>query len=261
MVAKLKTYWYYWLKSSTLSLESLLATRLSSLLFIIGKLGRFFAFIWVLLILKDNIQQVSGYSIDQLIVFFLIYNLFDTFGQIFYRGIYWFRDEIISGTFDFRLLKPINPLFQILTSHTDFLDIPLLILVIIGLLIKLPQISFFSVVVFCVISLAAFLAITAVHITVAAIGVITTEVDHTIWIFRDLSAMARVPIDIYVEFIRFFLTFIIPVSLIFTLPAKALLNLTSLWMLLAAVTGAVVFYLLSLCFWRYALKQYSSASS
>jgi ABC-2 type transport system permease protein len=261
MVAKLKTYWYYWIKSSQMTLQALLATRLASFFFIIGKFGRFFLFIWFLLVIKDKIQHVAGYSIDQLILFFLIFNFFDLFGQLFYRGIYWFRSEIVSGTFDFRLVKPISPLFQILTRHTDFLDIPLLTLVIIGLIIKFPTTHPYDLLIFFILSLSAIIIITAIHIAVASIGVITTEVDHTIWVFRDLASMARVPIDIYVEFIRTFLTYIIPIALVYTFPAKALYRLLSPLTIVATLIGALVFYFLSLLFWRHALTKYSSASS
>jgi ABC-2 type transport system permease protein len=261
MVAKLKTYWYYWVKSNELVLQSLLSTRLSSFLFILGKFGRFFLFIWFLWVLRDKIQLVAGYSIDQLITFFLIFNFFDLTGQLFYRGIYWFRSEIVSGTFDFRLVKPLSALFQILTQHTDFLDIPLLILVSIALFKRLYLVDPQNLLVFAVLSLSAILILTAIHIFVASIGVLTTEVDHTIWIYRDLSAMARVPIDIYVEFIRGFLTFVIPVALVYTFPAKAIFGLLSPITIITSIGGSIIFYLLSLKFWQFALTKYSSASS
>jgi len=258
---RIKTYWYYWLKSSSLSLQSLLATRLASFLFILGKFARFFLFIAFLLAIKEKIQHVAGYSIDQLIIFFLIFNAFDMLGQIFFRGIYWFRNDIVSGNFDFKLIKPINPLFQVLTKHTDFLDIPLFLLVTVFLIIKLPAISFQQLLIFFLISLTSFILILSIHIIVASIGVITTEVDHTIWIFRDLAEMARVPVDIYVKGIKIFLTYIIPVALIFTFPAKSLLNILAFPAILTSILISLVFYYFSLRFWKYALTQYSSASS
>src|SRR3989344_5449270 len=195
---RFKLYLIYWWKNSALSLQALLASRLSSILFLVGKFARFGLFIGFLLALKRSITDLAGYSFDQLVVFFLIYSLFDLIGQIFYRGIYWFRDEIISGDFDFRLTKPINPLFQILTSYTDFLDVPLLLLVITMLIINWPKASIDQILIFSAVCILAVIILTAIHITVAAIGVVTTAVEHTIWMFRDLATMARVPVDIYV---------------------------------------------------------------
>jgi len=258
---RLKIYWLYWLKHSSMSFQTLIATRLASVLFMSGKLIRFFFFFWFLLILKTRLTLVRGYSFDQLIIFFLVFNLFDLISQFFFRGIYWFRQEIIFGTFDFKLVKPISPLFNALTKHTDFLDLPILILVIIMLIIKIPTITPLGLFSFALLSLASLLTITAIHIIVASIGVITTEVDHTIWIFRDLASMGRMPVDIYIDFIRTFLTFVVPIALIFTIPAKALFGLLSLKVIIFSLIASVFIYSLSLLFWRHALTKYSSASS
>lgn len=260
-VKRLKVYWHYWYRGSAMALQSVMATRLASLLFLSGKLIRIGLWLIFLLTIKDKITLLAGYNLDQLIVFFLIFNVFDLLGQIFYRGIYWYRNEIISGNFDFTLLKPLNPLFQILCNHTDWLDIPALILVLVFLIIQLPAVSGAEFFGFLVMGLVAMVLVTAIHIIVAAIGVLTTEVDHAIWIYRDLSMTARFPVDIYSEGVRFFLNFIIPIGLIFTIPAKALMGVLSWqWMLLTLVF-AVIFYGAILKFWQYALKKYSSASS
>lgn len=261
MVAKIKKHYYYWIKSSELTLVSLASTRLSSILFITGKFARFSLHIIFLLALKNNLKLVANYSIDQLITFFLVFNLFDLLGQFLYRGIYWFRTEIISGTFDYRLLKPISPLFQIMTKHTDFLDLPLLLVVITFLVQKFPQTTSLELLTFSLLSLAAMIILTSIHIVIASIGVITTEVDHTMWIFRDLSEMAKVPIDIYVELIRGFLTFVVPIAVIFTFPAKSLFGLISPTTTTITVTASFLIYFLSLKFWHFALTKYSSASS
>jgi ABC-2 type transport system permease protein len=261
ILSKLRIYWLFWLKRSSMSFQSLIAARLASALFVLGKLIRFFFFLWFLLILKTRLTLVAGYNFDQLVIFFLVFNFFDLLSQFFFRGIYWFRQDIVSGTFDFKLIKPISPLFNILTNHTDFLDLPLLIVVIIMLVSRISSVSFLTLINFSLLGLGAILTITAIHIVVAAIGVITTEVDHTIWIFRDLGAMGRMPIDIYADFIRAFLTFIVPIALIFTVPAKALFGLLSYQTIIISLLASVIIYLLSLKFWRYALTQYSSASS
>jgi len=257
----LKRYFTYWLKTNELTFESLIADKLSSILFIIGKLIRFLFMLGFLFAIKNRINLVAGYNLDQLIVFFLIYNIFDLVGQFFYRGVYWFRADIISGDLDFKLLKPISPLFQILTSHTDFLDIPQFFLVIIILITRLPYVGLPDVIFFIILSFVSMLILTAVHIFVASIGVITTEVDHIIWIFRSLSGMAQVPVDIYAQAVSAFLTFIIPIGLIFTFPAKVIYGQLHSFTILWTVIFSLILYALSLKFWAYSLKKYSSASS
>ena len=99
------------------------------------------------------------------------------------------------------------------------------------------------------------------HILVLAIGVITTEVDNTLWLFRDITQMGRFPIDIYQNPLRSFITFVIPVGVMVTFPAKAAMGLLSFNSVLISVGIGVAFLYLSIMFWRFSLKKYSSASS
>ena len=205
--------------------------------------------------------QIAGFNLNQMITFFLIFNLLDILGQLFFRGIYFFRRKVVSGQLDLVLIKPINPLFQSLTARTDFLDLPLLLIIIwmlirVDINITLPGLFLFFLLFCC-----GFLVIADIHILVASIGVITTEVDHAIWIYRDLSRLARIPVDIYVGLFRAFLTFIIPIALIFTFPAKALMGILSWQWIIYSLCVSVVLFFVSLRFWRFALTKYSSASS
>jgi len=257
----MKKYFRVWFKSSTLSVQSNLTQRGGALMFITGKFIRFGFFLILLALIAERVDQVSGFTLQQLVIFYLFFNLFDIIGQVLFRGIYRFRQQILSGEFDFRLVKPMSPLFQALTRETDLLDLPLLIIVLVYLLQDALKQPFQNLIYFLVLFLAGVLIITAIHIFVAAFGIITTEVDHTIMIYRDLSAMARFPIDIYALPIRAFLTFIIPISIAFTVPAKAFMGLIALPTVIFSLFISTLFFLLSLRFWRFALTKYSSASS
>jgi ABC-2 type transport system permease protein len=257
----MKRYIYYWLKAASLSLQSQTATRPASLMFMAGKFIRFFFFIWFLVVLENRIQRVAGYTLDQLIIFYLVFNLFDLFGQFFFRGIYWFRNYIISGNFDLNLSKPLNPLFQVMSHHTDFLDLPLLIVVTLFLVRQILSTSMINLSAFALVSISGMILVVSFHIIIAALGVITTEVDHAIMVYRDLSMMARVPVDIYADALRALLTFVIPIAIVFTFPAKALMALLSpTWIAFSLLFSVIIFWF-SLKIWRYALTQYSSASS
>ncbi len=76
-----------------------------------------------------------------------------------------------------------------------------------------------------------------------------------------MTSMGRIPIDIYKEPLRGLLTFIIPVGIVMTFPAKSIMGLLSIQgITISFFVGVTVFYL-SLRTWRYALTKYSSASS
>lgn len=258
---KLNKYWRLWLKTSQLSLQNSIATRGASLMFIIGKTIRFFFYLTLLFIVLRQTKVLAGYNLNQIIIFFLIFEIIDIVGQLFFRGIYFFRNEVITGHFDLTLVKPANVLFQVLTAQTDLLDTPLLIIVF-YLFTKLNfQLTLANLILFIFLFVSGFILITAIHIIVASIGVITTEVDHVIWIYRDLSLMCRVPIDIYLDSVRNILTFIIPMAIIFTFPAKALMGLLAWPWLIYSLIASCLFLFISLKFWQFSLTKYSSASS
>jgi ABC-2 type transport system permease protein len=87
------------------------------------------------------------------------------------------------------------------------------------------------------------------------------ELENTIWIYRDLMTLGRFPSDIYSTPMQGVLTFIVPVAVMVSFPAKALLGkLTPLW-LLHALLMAATSMAASLFFWRFATRRYTSVSS
>lgn len=256
-----RKYLVVWLKTGVLSLESALASKGASLMFILGKVIRFFLFLWLLITIGSKIDFFGGYSRDQLVTFFLIFNFFDTTGQLFFRGIYWFRRDVTHGELDLKLIKPMNVLFQALVNRLDVLDIPMFLLILgfLGkkslLLLLANWMWFLPLLIFSAV------LILSIHILIAALCILTAEVDHTIMIFRDLSSMARIPVDVYITPIRFFVTFIVPVGIIMTFPAKALMGLLSWQSSLISGLVTFTFFFISLKIWHLALSCYSSASS
>jgi ABC-2 type transport system permease protein len=107
----------------------------------------------------------------------------------------------------------------------------------------------------------AFIIALAFHILTIASGILTTEVDNAIMLYRDTTQMGRIPIDIYKEPVSWIITFVIPVGIMMTFPAKALMGLLSLQALVAAIIISSLFLLGSLKLWKYALKNYTSPSS
>ena len=114
---------------------------------------------------------------------------------------------------------------------------------------------------FWILFLNGLLIATAFHISVLALGIITTEVDHTVMIYRDLTSLGRFPTDIYKQPLQGFITYIIPVGIMITLPAKALMGLVAPAGIIAAVAIGIIALLASLKFWNFALTKYTSASS
>lgn len=261
---KLKKNFKIWFLLTTIATQIALTSRLGAVLFLLGKVLRFALFLVFIIVIYSQTQGIQGYSFWQVLFFFATFNLIDTASQFFLREVYRFRYYVLNGTFDYFLTKPMSPLFRSLFGGSDILDIPLLLLSCIFILISasqfttltLPAIALYGILVFNALIIAL-----SIHVIVLAIGVLTTEVDNTIMLFRDLTQMGRIPIDVYREPISTIVTFVIPVGVMMTFPAKALMGLLSSQLILISLILSVITLTLSLYFWKYALKNYSSVSS
>jgi len=241
-----------------------LQSRFNALFFILGKILRFGLVLLFIIIIGSQTRLIAGYDIWQLVFFFATFNLIDVMVQFFLRQVYFFRPLIINGRFDYLLLSPISPLFRSLLGRADILDAPILGLAIVLLIfsgLKIGQIELISMLSFMALVLNAFLIALSFHILVLSLGVVTTVVDNALWLYRDLSQMARIPVDIYREPLRAFLTFVIPIGIMITFPAKALMGLLSPAFIIFSFVIGILSISLSLIIWREALKRYSSASS
>jgi len=252
----------WWLMSKN-SFLMVLAQRLGLVIFLTGKLLRFGFFMFFLIFLVKGTNTLAGYNLNQTMFFFLTFNLVDVLAQFFFREVYRFRPQVVSGSFDLILTKPVNALFRSLMGGADVIDfitIPPLIFAVywVG---KALDPSSIEVVLYILLLANGLIIVTAFHIAVIAFGIVTLEIDHTIMIYRDLVALGRFPVDIYREPLRGVLTYFIPVAIMVSLPAKALIGVATPLGVAASFVIGVVAFVVALKFWNFALKYYTSASS
>lgn len=245
------------------SFSMVIGQKLALSVFLIGKVFRFVFFFGFLYFLLLGTKTLAGYSSNQIVFFFLTFNIVDVITQFLFREVYNFRPMIINGDFDLVLVKPLNALFRVLMGGADVIDLitipPLIFATIyVGALLHPTVLSSFL---YLLLLLNGFLIATAFHIIVLSFAVITLEVDHTVMIYRDLTSLGRLPVDIYKQPLQAFLTYLVPVGIMITLPAKAAMGMVGpLGILLAFLVGAVALFI-AFRFWNYALTKYSSASS
>lgn len=252
-----------WLMMTGNSIQAILASRLGVLVFTFGKLFRFALFIFFIFFLFSGINNVLGFSRYQTLFFFVTFSTVGAIGQMLFRETYRFKARLVSGDFDFDLLKPIHPLLRNMSGGFDVLDLITLPVYLIVLMNIIGHLNFDAgrLALYLLLCFNGLLIMAAIHVIVIAFGILSSEVDHAVMIYRDFEAMGRFPVDIYKEPLRQILTFILPVGIMFTLPAKAFLGLLSWqWIITSLLVGLVTIFL-ALFFWRFAIKEYSSASS
>lgn len=172
--------------------------------------------------------------------------------------------EILTGSFDFSLLRPVNTQFLV-TFRTwrllSLVDLALGIGVIAVAVARAPvPPSAANLLAFFVALILSVLALYAVLLALTAI-VFRSPALLLTWVFDAVFQLARYPAGIYPGWLRFALTWIIPVALMTTIPAQALTGQASAGLLLGA--AAFTTALLAAASWLFqrGMRFYSSASS
>ncbi len=248
------------LATSQISFQS----RFGAVLFLIGKILRFSFFLFFLVVLVTKTKAIAGYTLWEIVFFYATFNLLDALPQFFFRNVYRFRQQVLNGYFDNLLIKPLPSLFHPLFGGSDVLDLFILIASIFFIVfagIRIGNITFFNTMAYLILLTNGFLIATGFHIFVLGSGILTTAVDNTVMLYRDLTQMGRLPIEVYQEPLRGIITFVVPVGIMMSFPPKVFLGSLSwqgIGIALLVGAGALMF---SIRFWKYALKHYTSASS
>lgn len=261
----MKKYIRIWWRLAVMSLLAQLSYRLGSVGFLAGKLVRLLFFFAYIVAIFTHTKTLAGYTLVETVLFFLTFNLVDITAQIFFRGIYGARRAVVEGDLDYYLVQPCNSLFRMACTTVDFLDIvtmvPVLVMVAEAIR-RIPQeTSPASIALFFLLTLNGVAIAFAIHVVVAALAVRTQELDNTIWLYRDMMFLGKFPADIYNRPLQRVLIFLIPIAVMTTFPAKALLGRLDWSWIAYAFTFATVCVAGSLWLWNDALRRYTSVSS
>lgn len=257
-------YYKVWLTLTANSFQAFFHSRIGAVLFLFGKILRFFLFLTFLILLVSRTKVLAGYNFWEVLLFYMTFNLIDATTQMLFREVYRFRQQVVSGNFDLVLVKPVNSLFRALFGGTDLLDLITLVpfLLFIGIIIsKIPDINFMGVIMYFGLITNSLVITMSFHIIVLALAILTTEIDHAIMIYRDFTSMGKLPVEVYAEPLRSIITFVIPVGIMMSFPVNALLGQLNFTGIIVAVIVSLIMLSFSLTLWNFSLKRYTSASS
>ncbi len=264
-MSRLRRYGAIWVRMAAMSLQAQLSYRWGSFGFLLGKLIRLFFFFAFVAAVFQHTESLAGYTLVETALFFLTFNIVDLTAQIFFRGIYGARRAVVDGDFDFYLIQPCSPLFRMAFSTVDFLDLVTFVPVAVmtGMVFsRLPAgLGWERYLAYGLLTANGIGIAMAIHVFVAGLAVRTQELENTIWIYRDVMFMGKFPVDIYGTAARWALTLVVPIAVMCTFPAKALLGGLSLGWGVYALGLNVVLLAASAWYWRASVLRYTSSSS
>jgi ABC-2 type transport system permease protein len=174
-------------------------------------------------------------------------------------------DSVRHGTLDFALTKPEDAQFIISIRRVEIwslIDILMGLGVLVFALVRMGErVGGWEAAVFILMLLAGGVIIYSFWLILAALSFWFVRVENILTVFQSMFEAGRWPISLYPGWLRYGLTFVVPVAFAVTVPAEALTGRLNWETLLIAVALAVVLFVVSRLFWRAGLRHYSGASA
>ncbi len=229
----------------------------------ITRTGWQLAGIWVFFVHKE---RIGSWTMWEAAIVLGLFIFFDGVMEMVLRpNMERIIEHVRKGTMDFILIKPVNAQFLATTRLMRFRYLGDVMaglgLAIYSLWRLETEPSLLNIFLFVSLIAAAGVILYSILLVLVTLSFWFVNVTNILELSWSVYSAGRIPVDVYPRWLRMFLTFIIPIAFITTVPAEALLGrvtprFASISLLLAAVA-----LLVSSLFWNYALRYYTSASS
>jgi ABC-2 type transport system permease protein len=174
-------------------------------------------------------------------------------------------EHIRKGTLDFVLLKPADAQFLVSTARFEawrLLDVAGAVAIFAVAFHRLGRAPAPAHVLAALALLAcAALTLYSLWILVISAAFFVVKVDNLSFLFSSIFDAARWPTTVFRGAWRFLFTFVVPLALMTTYPALALLGRLDALTALAAVAGSLAFAAFARLVWTRSIAHYTSASS
>jgi ABC-2 type transport system permease protein len=221
-----------------------------------------------LIVIFSQVEDVRGWSFSSTLAVLGVYLLMGAVRDLFMGpsldALTGMDGEVWLGTFDFTLVRPVNTQFMASVRHWRplvMLDVVLALGVLGYAMGQLgSSLSLLKLGTFLLTLLSGGFALYAILLGFSGMVFISPGFLFS-WVFNGIFQMARYPVGLYPGVLRFVMTWIIPVGVITTIPAKALTGDLSVEMLAASLIFTGVLVVVASKLFRRGIRKYASASS
>jgi ABC-2 type transport system permease protein len=174
-------------------------------------------------------------------------------------------DHIRKGTLDFVLVKPADAQFLVSTSRFypwRALNVVTAVGIFVYAFVRIgspPSITGVAMALLLLVTATAILY--SLWILTVSAAFYFVKIDNLTFLFSAVFDAARWPVTIFRGLVRVLFTFVLPLALMTTYPALALLGRLDGVTLAATIGGSIAFAVLARAVWLGAIRKYTSASS
>lgn len=248
-------------------IKSLMEYRIDFVLGLIGFIFVQVAGVIFLQLVFNCIPNLDGWSFYEILFIYGLAQIPRGIDHIFTDYLWIFSwKTIVKGEFDRYLLRPINPLFQVISESFQpdgFGELIVGTVLVVMSYIKL-NLSFGveEIISLVLIILFATLIYTAIKLATTSIAFWVKFAQSYLFMVYQLSTFARYPIGIYPAAIKFILTFLVPFAFTGYYPGAYLLGKGSVWSgVVATCFIGLIAITIAYRIWLKGIKVYESAGS
>lgn len=263
----MKKYMKLYIQFTKQFIKSLIEYKADFVLGLIGFiLAQFTGVIFIKLIF-NSIPKLSGWSFYEILLIYGMAQIPRGIDHVVTDNLWLLSwNIIVQGQFDKYLIRPLNPLFQLIAERFQpdgFGEIIIGIILLTTSCIKLNiQFDFVRILLLISVIIAATLIYTAIKLATASIAFWVKSGQAYLKMAYELSDFVKYPVNIYPKAIKLLLTFIIPFAFTGYFPGAYFLGRESIWSgifltYLISIAGMCVAYLI----WKNGMKNYESSGS
>lgn len=213
---------------------------------------------------QPGTTSVGGWSFHEALLVVGLFTLTEGFISVFIQpNMSRIAEAVRTGSMDFTLLKPVDAQFNVSTRNLNVLRVTDLM---IGLGLTIYAASHLvvtpgGVLAAALLYLCALVIVYCIWLALSTTAFWFVKTQNASELFNGVFGAARFPVTAFPVPVRAFLTFIVPVAFITTVPAQALTRTMTPALAVAAPLVAATLFSLTRLFWLRAVGSYTSASS
>jgi len=174
-------------------------------------------------------------------------------------------ESVREGTLDFALIKPVDAQLLVSIQRVEIwklTDIFLGLAVLATALVRLGKgVGSVQIMLFAGTLAAGAIIVYSFWLILATLCFWFIRVENILVIFQSMYEAGRWPMSLYPSWLRFALTFLVPIAVATTVPAQALAGRLNWQTLAGMIALAIIMSAASRIFWRIGILRYSGASS
>lgn len=218
-------------------------------------------------IIFSNTTNIAGWSAGQVVALLGVFRIINAFVQaIVWPNTEKFNQGIQAGTLDYVFLLPANSQFLVSFSRIIVWNAWELVLGVVLIVVGMTAAGGvppdgFNIVTFLALLVSGGFIIYSLWIALISLTFYFTKFDNNVTLMQALMDTGRYPAVVYPGWLRFIVTFIVPIALATTVPMQALRGELEWWQIVLALLASVVAALIASRLWKAGVRRYNGASA